>query len=52
MSKLKKLKDIDNYKPRVESVYEAVKNIREQALEVAKNTPDEIKNKRTKYLLK
>ena len=52
MSKLKKLKDIDKYSPRVESVYESVKNNREQALEVAKNTPDEIKNKKIRYLLK
>ena len=51
MSKLKKLKDIDNYKPRVESVYESVKNNREQALEVARNCDPKLKEV-TKFDLK
>lgn len=51
MSKLKKIKDIDNYKPRFESIYETQKNLRQQALETAKNTSEEIK-KPVKFDLK
>lgn len=51
MSKIKKVKDIDNYTPRLESIYESQKSKREQAIKVAKSVPDEIK-KPTKYDLK
>ena len=52
MSKLKKLKKIDTFKPRLETIYETQNEQREQAIEVAKNCPDEIKNKNIRYLLK
>lgn len=51
MSKLKKIKDIDNFKPRIETIYESQKSLRQQALEIAQNTPEEIK-KPIKYDLK
>jgi len=43
MSKLRKLKDIDSYKPRVESLYERQKNNREQALFNAENCDPKLK---------
>ena len=51
MSKLKKLKDIYNFKQRLESIYESQNNLRKKALETAKNTPEEIK-KHVKFDLK
>lgn len=51
MARLKKIKDIDTFKPKLESVYQSQKSNREKALEVAKNTPEELK-KPIKYLLK
>ena len=51
MSKLRKLKEIESFKPRLETIYQKCKAEREKALEVSKNTPEEIK-KPTKYDLK
>jgi hypothetical protein len=51
MAKLRKLKEIETYKP-IQTVYENQKSNRDKALETAKNTPEEIKNKKIRYLLK
>jgi hypothetical protein len=51
MAKLKKLKEIESYKP-IHTVYEQEKSNRDKAIETAKNTPDKIKNKKIRYLLK
>jgi hypothetical protein len=37
---------------RIPTVYEIQKDNRLKAIEVANNTPDEIKNKKIRYLLK
>jgi hypothetical protein len=52
MAKLRKVKEIETFKPKLESRYEQTKSNREKALEVANNTPDEIKNKKIKYDLR
>lgn len=51
MSKLTKIKEIDAYKPRLESIYEKQKNDREQAILNAKNCDPKLK-KVVKYDLK
>ena len=51
MSKLRKIKEIESFKPRLETIYQERKNEVQKALEVAKNTSEEIK-KPTKYDLK
>jgi GTPase SAR1 family protein len=51
MSKLSKRKTIVLVGNRIDTTYERQKNNREQAIEIANNTPDEIK-KPTKYDLK
>jgi hypothetical protein len=52
MSKLTKRKTIVEVGKRCPTNYEINKSNRDKAIEVAKNTPDEIKNKKIKYLLK
>ena len=51
MSKLSKRKTIVLVGNRIDTTYERQKNNREQAIQIANNTPDEIK-KPTKYDLK
>jgi hypothetical protein len=52
MSKLSKRKTIVAVGKRCPNAYEMQKENRLKAIEVANNTPDEIKNKKIKYLLK
>lgn len=52
MSKLSKRKSIVLIGNRIDTTYERLKNITLTAKKVAENTPDEIKNKNIKYLLK
>jgi hypothetical protein len=52
MSKLSKRKTIVTVGKRIPTAYEIQKDNRLKAIEVANNTPDEIKNKKIKYLLK
>jgi hypothetical protein len=52
MSKLSKRKSIVAVGKRIPTAYEIQKDNRLKAIEVANNTPDEIKNKKIKYLLK
>ena len=51
MAKLRKLKEIESYKP-IHTLYEQEKSNRDKAIETAKKTPDEIKNKKIWYLIK
>jgi hypothetical protein len=52
MSKLSKRKTIVMVGKRIPTAYEIQKDNRLKAIEVASNTPDEIKNKKIRYLLK
>ncbi len=52
MSKLSKRKSIVAVGKRCPNAYEMQKENTSKAIEVANNTPDEIKNKKIKYLLK
>ena len=52
MSKLSKRKTIVAVGKRIPTYYEIQKDSRLKAIEVANNTPDEIKNKKIRYLLK
>jgi hypothetical protein len=52
MSKLSKRKTIVTVGKRIPTAYEIQKDNRLKAIEVANNTPDEIKNKKIRYLLK
>lgn len=52
MSKLTKRKSIVEVGKRCPTNYEINKSNRDQAMKVAENTADEIKNKKIKYLLK
>lgn len=52
MSKLSKRKSIVLIGNRIDTTYERQKIITLTAKEVANNTPDEIKNKNIKYLIK
>ena len=52
MSKLSKRKTIVAVGKRIPTAYEIQKDSRLKAIEVANNTPDKIKNKKIKYLLK
>jgi len=52
MSKLSKRKSIVMVGKKIPTAYEIQKDNRLKAIEVANNTPDEIKNKKIRYLLK
>jgi hypothetical protein len=52
MSKLSKRKTIVTVGKRIPTAYEIQKDNRLKAIEVANSTPDEIKNKKIRYLLK
>ena len=52
MSKLSKRKTIVTVGKRIPTAYEIQKDSRLKAIEVAEKTPDEIKNKKIRYLLK
>jgi hypothetical protein len=52
MSKLTKRKSVVEVENRCPNHYEIQKENRQKAIEIAENTPDEIKNKKIRYLLK
>jgi hypothetical protein len=52
MGKLSKRKTIVTVGKRIPTAYEIQKDSRSKAIEVANNTPEEIKNKKIRYLLK